>query len=74
MKTTLTLFTALGLALAAPALYAQTPDAEVQPLVDKVAAAYRNVNALSFTLDMTQTSGTSKTKVVFKKPTCSPLP
>lgn len=68
MKTTLTLFTALGLALAAPALYAQTPDAEVQPLVDKVAAAYRNVNALSFTLDMTQANGTAKAKVVFKKP------
>ncbi|HLK61498.1 MAG TPA: TlpA disulfide reductase family protein [Chthonomonadaceae bacterium] len=68
MKTTATLFTAIGLALIAPALYAQTPDTEVQPLLDKVAAAYRNINALSLTMETTQTGSTSKTKIVLKKP------
>ncbi|MCW3098847.1 MAG: Peroxiredoxin [Chthonomonadaceae bacterium] len=84
MKTTLTLFAALGLTLVAPVLYAQTPkapaaqtpqaapvqapDPAVQPLLDSVAAAYRNVNAVSFNMDMTQATTTVKTKVVLQKP------
>ncbi len=68
MKATLTLFVALGLTLVAPVLYAQTPDAEVQPLLDQVAAAYRNVNALAFTLDVTQGASTTKTTMLLKKP------
>jgi thiol-disulfide isomerase/thioredoxin len=84
MKTTLTLFAALGLTLVAPVLYAQTPktpaaqtpqatpvqapDPAVQPLLDSVAAAYRNINAVSFTLEMTQSTTTAKTKVVLQKP------
>jgi len=67
-KTTLTLVTALGLTLAAPVLYAQTPDPAVQPLLDKVATAYRSVNALSFDMEMTQATTSVKSKVTFKKP------
>src|ERR1041385_3943455 len=70
MKTTsTTLLAALSLMVAAPALYAQTPDPDVQPLLDKVAAAYRNVKALSMTIEMTQPNATIKTKLLLKKPT-----
>jgi thiol-disulfide isomerase/thioredoxin len=54
--------------LVAPVVYAQTPDAEVQPLVAQVAAAYRNANALSFNMEMTQSTNVIKTKVVLQKP------
>jgi thiol-disulfide isomerase/thioredoxin len=67
-KTTLTLLSALSLTLVAPVLHAQTPDPEVQPLLDKVAAAYRSATALSFTVETTQPGGTSKTTVLLKKP------
>jgi outer membrane lipoprotein-sorting protein len=80
IKTTITLLYALGFTLAAPIVSAQTPDPTVQPLLNKVAAAYRNAKMLSFTLEATQFGSlpnsanatykifTSKSQVLFRKP------
>jgi peroxiredoxin/outer membrane lipoprotein-sorting protein len=74
MKTRTCVFSAaaaLTCAITSPA-FAQAPDAEIQSLLGQVAGAYRNLPALSTTLELSQGSGTSATKVtsklVFKRP------
>lgn len=70
MKTTPTLLTTLGLLLAAPMLHAQkaSSDPSVQPLLDKVAASYRNLKTLSVTVSTTQEASTTVSKFTFMKP------
>src|SRR5579862_8885214 len=73
MKAYIASLAAMSLALLAPALHAQTPIADVQPLLDQVAAAYHNLTAFSATLEITRSSGTMErkitTKLVLQKPT-----
>lgn len=70
MKKIFPLLLILSITLCAPALAAQssTSDAEAQSLLDKVVAAYRHINTLSFTLQTTQGTSTSVTRVVFQRP------
>jgi len=62
---------ALTCAITSPA-FAQAPDAEVQSLLGQVAGAYRNLPALSTTLQLSEGAGASAvtvtSKLVFKRP------
>jgi thiol-disulfide isomerase/thioredoxin len=69
MNTHLHPLLALGLVLVAPAAQAQvTPDAEVQKLIGQVAEAYRNLTALSATMEVTSPGGKTVTKFTLVKP------
>jgi len=68
MKTLISVLSAsaaLGLAAMAPA-FAQEPNAEVTTLLGQVAEAYRNLPALSATLEMSQGAGPAARKVTSK--------
>jgi len=69
--TVLSAAAALTCVLAVPA-FAQAPDADIQSLLAQVAGAYRNLPALSTTLELSQGSGAAAskatTKLVFKRP------
>src|SRR5579871_1635297 len=57
---------------AAPTAQAQTPDADIQALINQVEGAYRNLTTFSTTLETVQTNGTNEikttTKLTLKKP------
>ncbi len=59
---------ALGVAIAAPANYAQTSDAKVTSLISQVASAYRGLDTFSATLDMTQAQRKVTTHLTLQKP------
>jgi outer membrane lipoprotein-sorting protein/peroxiredoxin len=65
-KPTTLILAALGFALVAPAVRAQTSDADIQALIGQVAGAYRNLTTFSTTLEMTQSAGTNEIKVTSK--------
>src|SRR5579863_7934136 len=66
MKAYIASLAALSLALPAPALHAQTPGADVQPLLDQVAAAYHDLTAFSATVETTQSGGPTERKITTK--------
>src|SRR5262249_35470706 len=50
----------------APTLHAQLPGADVQPLLDQVAAAYRDMTAFSATVETTESNGPQVRKITTK--------
>ena len=63
--TVLSAAAALTCVLAVPA-FAQAPDADIQSLLAQVAGAYRNLPALSTTLELSQGSGAAASKATTK--------
>ena len=72
MKLSLVSVVALSLALAAPIIHAQAPDAKIQSLLSDVAKAYRELTDFSATMESKQTSGSTErkttTQLTFQRP------
>jgi len=56
-----------GVALLAPAAFAQGPNADVQAVIDNAAAAYRKLTAFSATIEMSQGPRKTTTKLTFTR-------